>query len=483
MLFNSLTYFIFLTIVFLLYWYPLRKNRIGQNVLLLVASYVFYGWWDWRFLSLMLISSAIDYFTGIRIHEANNTKNRKLYLWISLISNLGMLGLFKYFNFFIESFTSLSLSLGFPVHASTINIILPVGISFYTFQTMSYSIDIFRRQLTPVKDPVAFFAFVSFFPQLVAGPIERASALLPQFLTERQFDRDSAKDGLRQILWGLIKKVVIADALAIPVDQIFGNHDYASMPSYILLSGAVFFSFQLYCDFSGYSDIAIGTARLFGFRLMQNFALPFFSRNIAELWQRWHISLSTWFKDYVFIPLGGNRVSKWRHIINIFITFLLSGVWHGANWTFVIWGGLHALFYVPIILFKHNIKHTDIVASGKYLPNLKEAFQMTKTFGLFAFSMIFFRAETVDRAFLYIKSLILNYYNWSEIINHTMLFWPAKLIGMLLIVEWIQRERMHVLEVGHLHSIIRWLAYLFAIWMFIYYGQFDAPNSFIYFQF
>jgi D-alanyl-lipoteichoic acid acyltransferase DltB (MBOAT superfamily) len=324
---------------------------------------------------------------------------------------------------------------------------------------------------------------VSFFPQLVAGPIERASALLPQFLTERQFDRDSAKDGLRQILWGLIKKVVIADALAIPVDQIFGNHDYASMPSYILLSGAVFFSFQLYCDFSGYSDIAIGTARLFGFRLMQNFALPFFSRNIAELWQRWHISLSTWFKDYVFIPLGGNRVSKWRHIINIFITFLLSCVWHGANWTFVIWGGLHALFYVPIILFKHNIKHTDIVASGKYLPNLKEAFQMTKTFGLFAFSMIFFRAETVDRAFLYIKSLILNYYNWSEIINHTMLFWPAKLIGMLLIVEWIQRERMHVLEVGHLHSIIRWLAYLFAIWMFIYYGQFDAPNSFIYFQF
>ena len=363
MLFNCIEFAIFLPIIFILYWLVSNQNLKFQNLLLLGASYFFYAWWDWRFLSLIVFSSTIDYIVGLKLSSTTNERKRKILLFTSIFVNIGFLGFFKYFNFFSEGFAQAFTLLGHPFETSRLNIILPVGISFYTFQTLSYSIDVYRRKISPTRNVIAFFSFVSFFHQLVAGPIERATNLLPQFYKKRNFNYLNAVDGLKQILWGLFKKVVIADNCAIIVNDIFAN--YASYSGSTLILGAIFFAFQIYGDFSGYSDIAIGTARLFGFNLMQNFAFPYFSRDIAEFWRRWHISLSSWFRDYLYIPLGGSRGSFSEKIRNIFIIFIVSGFWHGANWTFIIWGALNALYFLPLLLLKTNRNNLNIAAEKK----------------------------------------------------------------------------------------------------------------------
>jgi D-alanyl-lipoteichoic acid acyltransferase DltB (MBOAT superfamily) len=357
MLFNSFTFFVFLPIVFALYWFVLRTKLKAQNALILVASYVFYAWWDWRFLSLILFSTLLDFYLGKALGKSNSKKRSKSLLWTSLLVNLGFLGIFKYFNFFIDSWVEAWGGLGVDLELSTLSIILPVGISFYTFQTLSYTIDVYRKELQPTHSLLNFAAYVAFFPQLVAGPIERATRLLPQFRQARTFSYQVAKSGVYLIIWGLFKKVVIADNCAFFVNQIFDNPDNFSSAELGL--GAVLFAFQIYGDFSGYSDIAIGTARLFGFQLMTNFAFPYFSRDIAEFWRRWHISLSTWFRDYLYIPLGGSRVRRSLQVRNVLIIFLVSGFWHGANWTFIIWGALHALFFLPLLFFKLNRKYLE----------------------------------------------------------------------------------------------------------------------------
>ena len=401
MLFNSIEYLLFLPLSFFLYWYVFNKKLNGQNFLLLALSYLFYGWWDWRFLSLIIFSSIIDYTCGIAIHKAKKQIIKKRWLTLSMLVNLGFLGVFKYFNFFSKELAESFSTLGYEFNALTLDIILPVGISFYTFQTMSYTIDVYRKKLKPTNDIIAFFAFVSFFPQLVAGPIERATNLLPQFYTKRRFDYKQASDGLRQILWGLFKKIVVADNCALIVNQVFDNHaDYSGSSLFI---AAVFFAFQIYGDFSGYSDIAIGTARLFGFNLMQNFAFPYFSRDIAEFWRRWHISLSTWFRDYVYIPLGGSKGGTAMKVRNTFIIFIVSGFWHGANWTFIFWGALNAVYFLPLLLLNKNRKNTNNIAENRLFINLRELYQVAVTFILTIFAWIFFRASSITHAFSYIK--------------------------------------------------------------------------------
>jgi D-alanyl-lipoteichoic acid acyltransferase DltB (MBOAT superfamily) len=406
MLFNSLDFAIFLPIVFLLYWFVSHKNLKLQNFLIVAASYLFYGWWDWRFLSLILFSTIVDYSIGLKISKEENQTKRKILLWTSIAVNLGFLGFFKYYNFFLDNFVSAFSFFGTPINAQGLNIILPVGISFYTFQTLSYTIDVYKRKLEPTKDFIAFTAFVSFFPQLVAGPIERASNLLPQFYNRRIFNKENALRGVRLILWGLAKKVVIADSIAPAVDDIFSN--YERYPSTILLLGAFLFSFQIYCDFSGYSMMARGVSKLFGFELMTNFKYPYFSRNIGEFWRRWHISLSTWFRDYLYIPLGGSRVSKLLNIRNVFVIFLVSGFWHGANWTFIVWGGLHALLFIPSVLTKNNRKFTEDLQLNRYLlPSIGDVFRILSTFVVVSFCWVFFRADSLNVAFLFIKKIII----------------------------------------------------------------------------
>jgi len=482
MLFNSLEFAFFVPIVFFLYWFVTQKNLQFQNILILAASYFFYGWWDWKFLSLIFISSCVDFILGIKIHNSQNVKIRKQLLYVSILLNIGFLAFFKYYNFFIESFADAFSLLGANLEASRLNIILPVGISFYTFQTLSYTIDIYRGKLTPTREPIAFFAFVSFFPQLVAGPIERASNLLPQFLRERKFEYAKAADGMRQILWGFFKKVVIADNCAIFVDEIFANNtDYSGSTLFL---GAVLFAFQIYGDFSGYSDIAIGTARLFGFNLMKNFAFPYFSRDIAEFWRRWHISLSTWFRDYVYIPFGGSRVGTVKAIRNVFIIFLVSGFWHGANWTFILWGLIHALFFIPIFLIKRNRKNLDTIAFGKLFPSIKELFQVCFTFIIVSLAWIFFRAENLSHAIIYLSGIFdLSLFTLPQILSPK----PEMMYSLICIVfmcgvEWIAREKEHGLEINHYSKTSRWLLYSLVGVFILAFGNF-TKNEFIYFQF
>ncbi|MFZ2432367.1 MAG: MBOAT family O-acyltransferase [Lutibacter sp.] len=478
MLFNSIDFAIFLPILFILYWFVTNKNLKLQNLLIVLASYLFYGWWDWRFLSLILFSTSVDYFVGVLLSKEENETKRKALLWASIIVNLGFLGFFKYYNFFIENFTAAFSFFGNEIQPNSLNIILPVGISFYTFQTMSYSIDVYKRKLVPTKDFIAFSAFVSFFPQLVAGPIERATNLLPQFYKKRTFDYSKAVDGLRQILWGLFKKVVIADTCAESANAIFNNSDDFSGSTLVL--GALYFTFQIYGDFSGYSDIAIGTSRLFGFDLKRNFAFPYFSRDIAEFWRRWHISLSTWFRDYLYIPLGGSKGGTWMQIRNIFIIFIVSGFWHGANWTFIVWGALNALYFLPLMVFNKNRQHLDNVAKGRNLPNLKEFFQILITFGLTVFAWIFFRAENIGHAFRYISEIFsASLFSMPGFKNYTIIF----LILIFILIEWIGREQEHALEKLGLswnRSFRYGMYYAIIIAIFLYGGK---EQQFIYFQF
>ena len=468
MIFSSLEFMVFLPVVFALYW-VLRRQVRWQNLLVVAASYVFYGWWDWRFLLLIAFTSACSYFSGLII---NDGRWRKTALWGNIIINLAILGLFKYYDFFAIEFARL---FGLSADSVTLNLILPVGISFYTFQALSYSIDIYRSKMEPTRDVVAFFAYVSFFPQLVAGPIERATNLLPQFQRQRQFDYSMAVDGVRQMLWGFFKKVVVADNCAVFVDKIWA--DVGSQSSVNLAMAAVLFAIQIYCDFSGYSDIAIGTAKLFGIRLMRNFKVPYFSRDIAEFWRRWHISLTTWFRDYVYIPLGGSRVSKAKVVRNTFIIFLVSGFWHGANWTFLAWGAFHAMLFLPLILLGKNRKYTNTIAEGHWLPNLKELGQMVLTFVLAVLGWILFRSQSIGEALDFYAGLVRG--GWSGF-NPPMR--AIAFVAMMLVVEWLQRGREHGLDMsGVRYRAMRYACYLTVLAVIFVYGVFN--ETFIYFQF
>jgi alginate O-acetyltransferase complex protein AlgI len=486
MIFNSLEFGIFLPLVFILYWFLFKNKLSAQNFLIVAASYVFYGWWDWRFLSLIIFSTLIDYFIGISLEKEERLSYRKLLLWSSIFVNLGFLGFFKYYNFFVDSFVDAFSFFGYKFGSSSLNILLPVGISFYTFQTLSYTIDVYKKNLKPTKDFFSFVAFVSFFPQLVAGPIERATNLLPQFHKKRIFNYKSASDGMRQILWGLFKKIVIADNCAIFANQIFDNYqDYSGST---LLLGSVFFALQIYGDFSGYSDIAIGTSRLFGFNLKQNFAFPYFSRDIAEFWRRWHISLSTWFRDYLYIPLGGSKGGVWSKIKNTFIIFIVSGLWHGANWTFIFWGFLNACYFLPLMILNKNRRYTDTIAEGRLLPSFKEFIGMSFTFFITCVAWIFFRAESISIAFDYLKRTFNDSLFSIPSVFPKVLF---MIIGFFIIVEWLQRNEQHGLEISKNLTedekdkflFLRWSFYVILILMIYFLGNFDTDIEFIYFQF
>jgi len=479
MLFNSLDFALFLPLVFILYWVIVKGQLKLQNALILASSYLFYGWWDARFLLLIAASTLIDYSIGRQLAGTENTKRRKFLLWMSIVANIGILGYFKYANFFIENFIEAFSTFGLELHPTTLKVILPVGISFYTFQTLSYTIDVYRKKLEPTKDFMAFAAFVSFFPQLVAGPIERATHLLPQFYKNRTFTYDRAVNGLRQILWGFFKKLVIADNCAKYANIIFDNPQ--DLNGSTLAIGSFLFAFQIYGDFSGYSDIAIGTSRLFGFDLKQNFAHPYFSRDIAEFWRRWHISLSTWFRDYVYIPLGGSRENKATTIRNVFIIFLVSGFWHGANWTFIAWGGLHALFFLPLLLFQKNRKNLTVVAENSFLPSVREVLAITLTFGLTVLAWIFFRSETISQAVDILGSI------FSESIIEKPSILPIKVIVYIVLfmsIEWLGRRNKYAIEnISFLNKPLRWLFYLGLLLTIYFLGRFSQEIEFIYFQF
>ena len=529
MLFNSFEFAIFLPIVFLLYWfvfdYALGKCKhqlLLQNLLIVVASYIFYGWWDWRFLILIAITTLCSFASGLMISwcERNLSEgggkysrlkwpfNPKLWLWANILLNLGILGVYKYYDFFAREFAEL---FGIESDFLLLHLILPVGISFYTFQALSYSIDVYRKQIAPCHDIVAFTAFLSFFPQLVAGPIERATNLLPQFQRKRNFDYATAVDGMRQILWGLFKKIVVADNCATYVDTVFA--DISSQSGSTLLLAAVLFTFQIYGDFSGYSDIAIGTAKLFGIKLMRNFNVPYFSRDIAEFWRRWHISLTTWFRDYVYIPLGGSRpnipeairlkgdkaiearYTKWIAVRNTFMIFLLSGFWHGANWTFVLWGAYHALLFVPLLLLNKNRRYRDTVATitcpdgtikTKLLPSLKEAGQMLLTFALAVFGWIIFRAQDISQFDEVISTICSDsLFSVPNLMNRQYYIPLAFSILVLVLVEWINRTREHGLQKITDIPLVRYVLYIILCWTIclIFMLNIDSSNQFIYFQF
>lgn len=479
MLFNSLEFAFFLPISFLLYWFVFARSLKAQNFFVLLCSYIFYAWWDWRFLGLIFASTLIDYTAGLFIERAETLYKKKLLLSMSLVFNLGLLGFFKYYNFFVENLIEGLSGLGIDSSFTTLRILLPVGISFYTFQTLSYTIDVYYKRIEPTSDFITFAAFVSFFPQLVAGPIERARNLLPQFLRDRKFEYALAVDGMKQILWGLFKKIVIADNCAVYVDQIFAQKGHENGSS--LLLGALLFTFQIYGDFSGYSDIAIGTSKLFGIRLSQNFAFPYFSRNIAEFWRRWHISLSTWFRDYLYIPLGGSRGSKLMRIRNIIIVFLVSGFWHGANWTFIAWGGMHAiLFMTPLLFSKNKIKKEEVIAKGNQLPDLQSFLSVLITFILVVLTWVVFRANSISEAMQYYKGIFsASLFEKPELFPGLILL----LIIFLMLVEWLGRDSSHALEKLLISNprLIK-LAFYFGIAFSIYLFQ-GRQQEFIYFQF
>ena len=477
MLFNSIEFAVFLPVVFLLYWFVFGKNLKLQNLFVVVVSYIFYGWWDWRFLFLIAFTSACSFGAGLLIEKfRENPRKAKAVNIVNIVLNLLILGVFKYYDFFVTSFADAFL--GGRTDGLLIKVILPVGISFYTFQALSYSIDVFRGKLAPTRDIIQFFAFVSFFPQLVAGPIERATNLLPQFGRPRTFAYEEGVDGLRQILWGLFKKMVVADNCAIFVDQVFST--YQTQSGSTLLLAAIFFAFQIYGDFSGYSDIAIGTSKLFGIKLMRNFNVPYFSRDIAEFWRRWHISLTTWFRDYLYIPLGGSRCSKAKIIRNTFVIFLVSGLWHGANWTFIAWGAFHALLFLPLILMGKNRKYRDTVAEGRLLPSLKEVGQMLLTFFLVTIGWIIFRAENIGQAWAYVCRIC-----DASLFSMPFLYVGAKKTALfallMLVVEWLFKDRRFAWDFS---GVPKWIPVVASYALILVILEFAAHSqSFIYFQF
>ena len=478
MLFNSFEYLLFLPLVFLLYWY-LCRTRKQQNLLVIIASYVFYGWWDWRFLLLIALTTLCSYGLGLAIGRFEEKRSvQRAISAANIIINLLVLGIFKYYNFFAESFVYLFNRIGYEMDIVTLNVILPVGISFYTFQALSYSIDVYQGKIKPTKDIVQFFAFICFFPQLVAGPIERATNLLPQFYRRREFDYRQAVDGTRQMLWGFFKKLVVADNCAYFVNQYW--NEYENLSSLMLVQLAVLFSFQIYGDFSGYSDIAIGSAKLFGIKLKKNFDFPYFSRNIGEFWRRWHISLMTWFKDYVYIPLGGNHCSKLKTACNIFIVFLISGLWHGANWTFLLWGGYNAVLLIVGNLLSWNKKSTEIERGSQL--SARNIIGIVTTFSFVVLGWIIFRSEKISQFYDYINAIVDN-----EVTGPGDHLYMTCFVGILImiVIEWLQQKKDHALQLTNKGLMalrpIRWIIY-YTIAL-ITYSLSGYSQDFIYFQF
>lgn len=494
MLFNSFEFLVFLPIFFILYWwvfdYLIKENKhqlLFQNLLVVAASYLFYGWWNWRFLLLIAFTSFCSFFSGMAIEKSPTKKLKSFWMILNVVVNLSILGVYKYYDFFVSSLAN---ALNINAETHLLHLVLPVGISFYTFQALSYSIDVYRRKIEATRDIVSFFAFLSFFPQLVAGPIERATNLLPQFLKKRSFNYENAVDGLRQMLWGMFKKVVVADNCAVFVDTIYSNVEGYNAST--LAIAAILFSFQIYCDFSGYSDIAIGLGKLFGIKLMRNFNVPYFSRDIAEFWRRWHISLTTWFRDYVYIPLGGSRPTNSQGLAlgglnkkiiivrNTFIIFLLSGFWHGANWTFVLWGAFHALLFLPLILLEKNRKYTNVVAQGRSLPSVKEFLQIVFTFILATLGWIIFRADNLDVVICYFNRLCdLSLWGIPYLTNKVFIFIP---LFIMICLEWIHRSSLHGLSLEMVKNrFARYLIYFLLAFLILI--NMGPEQSFIYFQF
>lgn len=485
MLFNSFEFLLFLPIVFLGYWFVFKGLKI-QNLFIVIASYFFYGCWDWRFLFLIFLTTLSCFFSGWIIGDSNNRKVRQWSCGINIAINIAILCFFKYFNFFSDNLKLLFSQFGYQLDWFTLDVLLPVGISFYTFQAISYPIDVYRKKINHTNDFVAFTAFISFFPQLVAGPIERSTQLLPQILNKREFRYGEAVTGMRQILWGFFKKIVIADNCAMFANIIFG--DFQNYPAPVLWLGAFFFTFQIYGDFSGYSDIAIGVSKLFGIHLSRNFHYPYFSRDIAEFWRRWHISLNTWFRDYIYIPLGGSRCSKIKVVRNTMIIFLLSGLWHGADWTFVVWGAYHGLLFLPLILLEKNRKNLSVVAENRFFPSIKEGFTMFCTFILVVIGWIIFRADSIGDAFKYIWFSISQFQNISDFYAitrlglNTVLACTLIMILVMALIDWTQRRKSFGLQiVENKPIIIRGGVYLFLIFSIITLA--GQQEQFIYFQF
>lgn len=483
MLFNSFEFLLFLPIVFLLYWFVFR-GRQWQNLLIVIASYIFYGWWDWRFLLLIALTSFCSFTSGLLLeHYEGKRQIQQIVSAGNIILNLSILGVFKYYNFFVENLDVLFVALfNYHIDWVTMKIVLPVGISFYTFQALSYTIDVYQKKLPATHNVVEFFAYISFFPQLVAGPIERATNLLPQFQHERQFDYAKAVDGMRQILWGFLKKLVVADNCAIIVNTCWGNYQHLSGFTLFLLG--VLFTFQIYCDFSGYSDIAIGCARLFGFNLMRNFNFPYFSRSIPEFWRRWHISLTTWFRDYIYFPLGGSRCSKWKVIRNVYIVWGVSGLWHGADWTFVCWGLFHATLLAIYNIFGINNKYKNVVAYGHFFPSIKETCQIALTFFLAVIGWIIFRAENMSQTVDYLSAMVNNkFFDASQMYGRLYATYGI----IVLFIEWLQRDKQHALQFPDNKFFkplpIRWGIYLSILLIILFLREGSMGQQFIYFQF
>ena len=479
MLFNSPEFLLFLPVVFAAYWMLSPSLRL-QNLLVVAASYVFYGWWDWRFLTLIAFTSAWSWAFGVVEGRAEpRSAWSKFRLALSCVVNLGILGAFKYFNFFMDQVVWLLRSFGFEPHVASLQVILPVGVSFYTFQALSYTIDVYRRQIRPTRDPIAFFAFIGFFPQLVAGPIERATNLLPQFLRPRSFDYREAVLGCRQMLWGFFKKCVVADNCAKAANFLLNGQEPSNGLGVWL--GVLLFAFQIYGDFSGYSDIAIGCSRLFGIRLMRNFAFPYFARDIAEFWRRWHISLTTWFRDYLYIPLGGSRCGAWRRVRNTFAIFLVSGLWHGASWTFVAWGAFHAALFLPLLLGGKNRRYLDDIASGRALPSLGELGAMLRTFFLALVGWTFFRAQSMGEACRWFREMadVRTFGALHGLPRETAVAGVA--VAALLVVEWLNRRNQFGCARLPKNTFLRWCVYYVLIWLTVFYTP--GSQTFIYFQF
>lgn len=475
--FNSFEYLIFLPVVFLLYWFLFRTVR-RRNLFLVAASYVFYGWWDWRFLGLIIFSTLTGYVSGLMIGAANNggrSAKAKMWLWLCVGINLGILFLFKYFDFFVHSFQRLLGVFAYNADWVTLNLVLPIGISFYTFQVLSYVIDVYRGDMKPTRDAGAFFAYISFFPQLVAGPIERATNLIPQFLRRREFRYDEGVEGLRMILWGLFKKMVVADNCAVGATYIFGH--YEEVGALNLWVGMILFAFQIYGDFSGYSDIAVGSARLFGIRLMQNFRTPYFSRNMTEFWRRWHISLSQWFRDYIYIPLGGSRCSSAKTARNLLTIFLVSGLWHGAQFTFVAWGAAHALFVIPESLWRKRHRKR----ARRDTAALRDIGAMVFTFLIVAFIFIFFRASYFSQAIDYIRLMFCDFRSVPLDVSRITFVW----IAVMIVIEWLTRDRKYGIDFPYKglwrSRVFRWTFYLLmTVVILVFFGE---RQQFVYFQF
>lgn len=477
MFFNSFHFALFLPIVFTLYWYVFNKTKSTQNFLLISASYYFYSCWNWHFLFLLIFSTLLDYFSALQIEKNTCHKTRKMWLWLCISINLGFLGIFKYYNFFADSFSNLLQGIGIKSSPILLHIILPIGISFYTFHGLSYIIDIYYKRITAEKNFIDYSLFVSYFPLLVAGPIERATHLLPQIKVKRNFNFEKAKEGVYQIIWGMVKKIVIADSCAVYANQIFDH--YQAMNSLSLLLGAIYFAFQIYGDFSGYSDIALGTSKLFGMDLLKNFNFPYFSRDIAEFWRKWHISLSSWFRDYLYIPLGGSDGSIWFKIRNTFIIFLVSGFWHGANFTYLAWGLLNAIYFLPLLLLNRNRKNLNYFTLKFNFESVKNIFNIFITFILTCFAWIFFRSKTITDAVFYIKKMVTNLhfkeqYFAIERYNYELLY----ILILFIIVEWNFRDKIEPISGRH-----AWIKLGLCLVVLLALGVFSDSKEFIYFQF